>query len=173
MLPLRRRKRYKKCARTFKVRISPYMADEIESFEGPLADYLQDQFGVEEGAEVEAEVHLYETLPGTTLPDIAREESETPGIAARAHRAPAQLHPLTPKAAGLLLGEPRMGRDVPLVDAPSQCRRRAAPLSLVDSRQGGCCTAPGKDGQSRTRGGSADCASRSMAPRTRSASASS
>ena len=58
--------------------------------------------GIEEGAEVEAEVHLYETLPGTMLPDIAREESET--------MSAAQLHPLTKQAAGLLLGEPRMGR---------------------------------------------------------------
>jgi len=102
MLPLRRRKRYKKCARTFRVRITPHMAEEIESFEGPLADYLHDQLGIEEGAEVEAEVHLYETLPGTMLPDIAREESET--------MSAAQLHPLTKQAAGLLLGEPRMGR---------------------------------------------------------------
>jgi hypothetical protein len=112
MLPLRRRKRYKKCARVFKVRISPSMADEIESFEGPLADHLQDQLGVEEGAEVEAEVHLYETLPGTMLPDITRGESETPG-GASGPQGEAQLHPLTPKAAGLLLGEPRMGRLVP------------------------------------------------------------
>jgi hypothetical protein len=113
MVPLRRRKRYKKCGRTFKVRISPYMADEIESFEGPLADFLQDQLGVEEGAEIEAEVHLYETLPGTTLPDIAREESETPGMGAAGTQGAAQLHPLTPKAAGLLLDEPRMGRNLP------------------------------------------------------------
>lgn len=112
MLPLNRRKRYKKCGRTFKVRISPYMADEIESFEGPLADYLQDQLGVEEGEEVEAEVNLYETLPGTTLPDIAREESETPGIGAARSRSTAQFHPLTPKAASLLLGAPRMGRNL-------------------------------------------------------------
>jgi hypothetical protein len=114
MLPLRRRKRYKKCGRTFKVRISPYMADEIESFEGPLADYLQDQLGVEDGAEVEAEVHLYETLPGTTLADIARGEAEAPaaGMTGGVQGA-AQLHPLTPKAAGLLLGEPRMGRRMP------------------------------------------------------------
>ena len=74
---------------------------------------LQDQLGVEEGAEIEAEVHLYETLPGTTLPDIAREESETPGMGAAGAQGAAQLHPLTPKAAGLLLGEPRMGRNVP------------------------------------------------------------
>jgi hypothetical protein len=116
MLPLRRRKRYKKCARVFKVRITPHMADEIESFEAPLADYLQDQFGVEEGAEVEAEVHLFETLPGTTLPDIAREESETPGVPRIEAQVASQLqlHPLTRRAAGLLLGAPRMGRDLPL-----------------------------------------------------------
>jgi hypothetical protein len=101
MLPLRRRKRYKKCGRTFKVRITPYLADEIETFEGPLSDYLHDQLGVEEGAAVEAEVSLYETLPGTMLPDIAREESQT-----------LPLHPLTTKAAGLLLGEPRLGRNL-------------------------------------------------------------
>lgn len=112
MLPLRRRKRYKKCARVFKVRIGPYLADEIESFEGPLSDHLQDQLGVEEGAEVEAEVHLYETLPDTLLSDIARAESEAPAAGTSAASA-AQLHPLTPQAAGLLLGEPRMGRVAP------------------------------------------------------------
>jgi len=116
MLPLRRRKRYKKCGRTFKVRISPYMADEVESFEGPLADYLQDQLGVEDATEVEAELELFETLPGATLADIARSEAEaagatgTPGTPAQ---GAAQLHPLTPKAAGLLLGEPRLGRHMP------------------------------------------------------------
>ncbi len=113
MLPLRSRKRYKKCGRTFKVRITPYMADEIESFESPLSDYLQDQLGVEEGGEVEAEVHLYETLPGTTLPDIARQESETPTLHGVGAQNAAHLHPLTPKAAGMLFGEPRMGRAAP------------------------------------------------------------
>ena len=150
MLPLRRRKRYKKCGRTFKVRISPYMADEIESFEGPLADYLQDQLGVEEGAEVEAEVHLYETLPGTTLPDIAREESETPGMGPAGTKGAAQLHPLTPNAAGMLLGEPRMGRNVP----PGTHRRnvgvgqRLYHLSIPGKR---LLAAPGKDGKPHPR----------------------
>lgn len=113
MLPLRRRKRYKKCGRTFKVRISPYMADEIESFEGPLADYLQDQLGVEDASEVEAELELFETLPGTTLGDIARGEAETGTASGTPAQGAAQLHPLTPKAAGLLLGEPRLGRHMP------------------------------------------------------------
>jgi hypothetical protein len=146
MLPLRSRKRYKKCGRTFKVRISPYMADEIESFEGPLADYLQDQVGIEEGNEIEAEVQLYETLPGTALPDIARAESEGPsGMSA------AQLHPLTPQAAGLLLGEPRMGRPVP----PGTGRmnvgvgQRLYALSIPGKRM--LLTAPGTDGRTHIR----------------------
>ncbi|HEX9945395.1 MAG TPA: hypothetical protein VGG03_25570 [Thermoanaerobaculia bacterium] len=150
MLPLRRRKRYKKCGRTFKVRVSPYMADEIESFEGPLADYLQDQLGIEEGEEVEAEVYLYETLPGTTLPDIAREESETPGMGTAGAPSAVQLHPLTPKAAGLLLGEPRMGRNVPW----GTDRRRVGVgqrlyhLSIPGRR---LLTAPGRDGRPHPR----------------------
>ena len=41
MLPLRR-PRYKRCSRTFNVKISPYMAEAIESFEDtPLSEYLQ------------------------------------------------------------------------------------------------------------------------------------
>ena len=63
---------------------------------------------MEEGSEVEAEVRLYETLPGATLADIAREESE-----GATGMSESQLHPLTPQAAGLLLGEPRLGRHMP------------------------------------------------------------
>ena len=141
MLPLRRRKRYKKCARTFRVRITPHMAEEIESFEGPLADYLHDQLGIEEGAEVEAEVHLYETLPGTMLPDIAREESET--------MSAAQLHPLTKQAAGLLLGEPRMGRALmPQLKRSIGVGARLYSLAIPGKR---ILTVPGSDGKSHPR----------------------
>ena len=113
MLPLRGRKRYKRCSRVFTVRISPHMANEVEGFEGaPLSEYLQDQLGVPEGAEVEAQVHLYETLPGTTVADIARGERETlgPGMADEVNAS--QLHPLTPRAAAVLLGKPGLGRDL-------------------------------------------------------------
>lgn len=111
MLPLRGRKRYKRCSRVFKVRLSPHMAEEVESFEAaPLSEYLEDALGVPEGAELEAEVHLYEALPGTTLPDIARGERETlgPGLSDEANAA--QLHPLTPRASAVLLGRPGLGR---------------------------------------------------------------
>ena len=150
MLPLRRRKRFKKCGRIFKVRIGPYMADEIESFEGPLADHLQDQLGVEEGAEVEAEVHLYETLPGTTLPDIVREESETPGAGMAGPQGEDQLHPLTSRAAGLLLGEPRMGRHVPFGTHRQHIGvgQRLYRLSIPGRR---LLTIPGPDGKPHVR----------------------
>jgi hypothetical protein len=96
LMPLRGRKRYKRCTRVFKASITPHMAEEVESFEGvPLSDYLQDQLGLPEGAEVEAEVHLYEALPGTTVADIARSETETPGLGAADEATVSQLHPLT------------------------------------------------------------------------------
>ena len=114
LMPLRGRKRYKRCTRVFKVSITPHMAEEVESFEGvPLSDYLQDQLGLPEGAEVEAEVHLYEALPGTTVADIARSETETPGLGAADEATVAQLHPLTQEAASSLLGKPGLGRRSP------------------------------------------------------------
>lgn len=111
LLPLRGRKRYKRCTRAFKVKITPHLAEEVESFEGvPLSDYLQDQLGLPEGAEVEAEAHLYEALPGTTVADIARGESETLGLGASDEATVSQLHPLTQEAAAALLGKPGLGR---------------------------------------------------------------
>ena len=114
------RPRYKRCTRSFKVKVTPHMAEEVESFDGsPLSDYLQDQLGFPEGAEVEAEVYLYETLPGATIGDIARSESETPGLGASDEATIAQFQALTPEAAGILLGKPGLGRKLP----PSVDRR--------------------------------------------------
>jgi hypothetical protein len=132
MLPLGRPKRYKKCARTFNVRITPCMAGEIESFEGPLSDYLQDQFGVEEGAEVQAELELFETLPGTTVPDIAREESETRGGGWDAGRVAApstHAEGCGPADRRAEDGAPHAARH-----APAARRSRPAALSLANSR---------------------------------------
>jgi hypothetical protein len=111
LLPLRGPKRYKRCTRSFQVSVSPYLAEEVESFEGAtLAEHLQDQLGLEEGEQVEAQVYLYEALPGTSLADIARGERETlgPGLSDEANAT--QLHPLTPQAAAALLGKPGLGR---------------------------------------------------------------
>ena len=111
LLPLRGRKRYKRCTRVFNVRVSPHMADEVESFEGAtLSDYLQDQLGMPEGDEVDAQLNLYETLAGTSLADIVRGERETFGTGLSDEANAAQLHPLTPDAAAVMLGKPGMGR---------------------------------------------------------------
>ena len=107
-------RRYKRCSARFTVTITPYMAGEIESFEGaPLADHLEDELGLGEAVEageVDAEVTLYEALPGTTLGDIARGERETLGPDQSDEANVAQLHPLTPQAASVLLGKPGLGR---------------------------------------------------------------
>ena len=113
MLPMRR-PRYKRCSRTFKVTITPHVAEAVESFEDtPLSEYLQDQLAVGEGEDVEAEVHLYEVLPGGTAADIARAESETIGLGASDEATLSQLQPLTHEAAGALLGAPALGRKLP------------------------------------------------------------
>jgi hypothetical protein len=59
---------------------------------------------------VEANVHLYEVLPGSSVADIAANESETPGLGASDDVTLAQLHPLTEEAASVLLGRPGLGR---------------------------------------------------------------
>ncbi len=110
MLPLAR-PRYKRCSRTFNVRITPQMAEAIESFDDtPLSEYFQDQLGITEGEDVEAEVHLFEVLPGGTAADIARHETETPGLGAADEATLTQLQPLTHEAASVLLGRPGLGR---------------------------------------------------------------
>ena len=113
LMPLRGRKRYKRCSRVFKVKITPHMAEELESFENtPMSEYLQDQLGLPEGGEVEAEVHLYETLPGTTAADISRGETLTEGLGASDEATFSQLHPLTEEAASALLGKAGLGRNL-------------------------------------------------------------
>jgi hypothetical protein len=110
MLPLRR-PRYKRCSRTYNVKITPHMAEAIETFEdAPLSEYFQDQLGIAEGEDVEAELHLFEVIPGGTAADIARNETETPGLGAADEVTLAQLQPLTHEAASVLLGKPGLGR---------------------------------------------------------------
>ena len=88
-------------------------------FEGEaLSDYLHDQLGVAEGDEVDARVSLYETLPGTSLADIARGERESLGTGLSDETNAAQFHPLTPQAASVMLGKPGLGRAWPTTASP-------------------------------------------------------
>jgi hypothetical protein len=104
--PLHGPKRYKKFSRVFKARINPHVAMAVPTFgDAPLAQFLQEQLGVDPGEELDAEVHLYEAMPGMLLPEVARLESNGHAAAALA-----EFHPLTREAAGLLAGEPRLAR---------------------------------------------------------------
>jgi hypothetical protein len=90
------RKRYAKYSDTVPVEISPRLASSVDTFGGAtLHDHLRDQYGHQDGRPYKAKVSLYQALPGTRGSTIARAE----GFPA------SQLHPLTPHAAGALLGQ--------------------------------------------------------------------
>lgn len=110
LMPLRGRMRYKKFSQVATACITPHKAQAIQTFGGePLAEFLEEQLGLEPGEEVEANVHLYEATPGTVLSQVAWQEASTAGLGSP--DAYTQFHPLTPDAAGLLLGEPGLGHE--------------------------------------------------------------
>jgi hypothetical protein len=111
MMPGGRRKCYKKFSRMLQTRISPHKVAELETSHGDsLQEFLEEQLGIAPGEEVDATVHLYETLPGTRLSDITDHEEQIHKLAT--HHEDVFLHPLTSEAAALLIGEPELGRDV-------------------------------------------------------------
>ncbi len=88
-------KRYAKYGDTLPVEISPRIAQSVHTFGGrTLHDHFRDHHGMADGASYKGHATLYQVLPGTRGSTIARAE----GFPA------SQLHPLTPQAAGMLLG---------------------------------------------------------------------
>jgi hypothetical protein len=111
MMPRGMRKRYKKFSRKIPTSLTPHRVSAIETFEGiPLEEFLEEELGLASGEEFEAIVHLYEGISGTRLSNIARLEENLPGLGTANGRH--LLHPLTQKAAALLLREPGLGRDL-------------------------------------------------------------
>jgi hypothetical protein len=108
----RRRKLYKKYSHVFDIEVTPQIAASLTTFGGAtLAAFLKDRLGVV--PPVRAKVHLYQAIAGTTLRRIARFERTAAGLGASGRAGAIQLHPLTVQAAGTLLQQPRLGRDVP------------------------------------------------------------
>jgi hypothetical protein len=99
------RKRYAKYSETLPVEISPRAASAINTFgSGTLHDHLRDHHGLPHGRHYKGKVSLYQALPGTRASTIARAEGFPSS----------QLHPLTPQAAGPLLGQnASLGRHTP------------------------------------------------------------
>jgi hypothetical protein len=111
MQPLQGAKRYKKCTRIYETTITPHMARVVKTFcDVPLAEFLQDRLGLSPGRAIKARVHLYEAIPGTLLSQICKSERHVPGLGTIA--AWTHLHPLTPEAAGMVFGQPGLGREV-------------------------------------------------------------
>jgi hypothetical protein len=108
--PSGRRKRYKKFSRVIRTKVTPHKASSVLSFGAvPLSEFFEEQLGIAAGEDVDAQMHLYESMPGASLRELAHLERDTPGLGSP--EAYQQLHPLTPDAAGMLLGEPKLGRE--------------------------------------------------------------
>lgn len=108
------RKRYAKYSDSVPVEVPARLAGTINTFgSGTLHDHLRDHYGHHDGRPYKGKVTLYQALPGARASTIAHAE----GFPA------AQLHPLTPQAAGALLG-PNAGLGA-----------RPTPSQYLDSRE--------------------------------------
>ena len=112
-----RRGFWHRCSRRYKkrlgpkimARISPYKVASLETFDGStVGEALEEQYAIAPGEELEAQVHLYEAMPGMRLSDIVRGEQVIARVDEDGHN---QIHPLTRDAAALLLDQPELGRD--------------------------------------------------------------
>jgi hypothetical protein len=110
--PNARRPYYRKYSTVPQVTITPQMARSVKGFaDVPLTNFLRDQLGLPADKNVVARVHLFEAVPGRTwLSRISKYEKAVPGLGKAARSAWTQIQPLTPEAAAVLLGEPRLGR---------------------------------------------------------------
>ncbi len=93
----RTRCRAKRYSRPLETTITPQIARHLTTFGG---ETLMDALGTD--GTVTATAQLYEAIPGTTLAGLAAQEDFNAD----------ELHPLSTEAAGLLFGEPELGRDV-------------------------------------------------------------
>lgn len=104
---------YKKFATVFQRTISPSTLAQVRTFGGTiLASQLRDQYGLDPRKDIRARVHLYEAVPGTWLSRISAGERNVRGLGSNQAQAWMQIHPLTPEAAGAILGDPGLGRSV-------------------------------------------------------------
>jgi hypothetical protein len=106
----RPRPRYKKYTKVFPVLLKPQNAERIVSFGNESLSAFLRARGVRLPAKVN--VHLYETIPGTTVSHIALLEKSVPGLGTGSQQQWSKIHALTVTAA-LALGLPAsLGRDV-------------------------------------------------------------
>src|SRR5919201_2465943 len=109
--PATGRKRYKTYTQPIDVQVTRQIADNVIGFGCiPLDEILKARFGV--SVPVKAKAYLYEAICGTTLSAIGRNESNVPILGPSVRKPWHYFLPLTTQTAGLLFGEPNLGRDV-------------------------------------------------------------
>ncbi|WP_210587975.1 hypothetical protein [Streptomyces sp. GESEQ-35] len=105
------RYRFLKYTRPFEIQVSRPVARAVPwSDGGTLESHLLDR-GVRQWPTI-AEAHLYEMLPGGHLGHL-RYDDTLRGVAGEEEGIADEVAPLTPEIAGLLLGEPGLGRSAP------------------------------------------------------------
>jgi hypothetical protein len=125
----RPRFRYRRYTRVFAVPVSRQVARVIPWTDGgTLEAYLLDR-----GAQrwpVQAQVDLYEAMPGTQLGHLAAEPEGTAADEGSGDGSGVgEVQPLSPEVAGLLLGEPGLGRRV----APATAASATVPSATAAS----------------------------------------
>jgi hypothetical protein len=112
LLPAHRRHRFKKFSHVFDVAVTPAVARAVRGYgSSTVAGLFRDRLRLSPAATVNARLHLYEAVPGTSLAAIARTE-EARGLGSSELAVSSQLLPLTPEASLLLLGSPGLGREL-------------------------------------------------------------
>jgi len=100
---------YRKYTRGLTAHITPTIARQVPVFGGTtLEAFLRDRYGIT--GDVTVPAHVYEARHGATVGRIAAFETRTKGLGSV--RAAWKLQPLTPEVAGLLFGEPGLGKKV-------------------------------------------------------------
>lgn len=103
-------RKYYKRGPAIRVKIDPATADQVEIFAGKtLGQFLFVQKGLDRRP-IEAVMHMWEAIEGTWLSRISLYEKHVPGLGSAGQEAWEQIHPLTDRAAGFLLGSAGLGR---------------------------------------------------------------
>jgi hypothetical protein len=112
---------YRKYSRIPEIEITAPIADALPTFGGSTLGSVLRAAGTT--FPVRARLHIYQSAAGTTLQRMVRQDRATVG-GGRGYVMASSVHPFTSAAAGLLLREPGLGKDVP--PAFLQSRHRIA-----------------------------------------------
>jgi len=109
--PRQGRRRYRRYTQVLDITVTPQIAAAVPGFGCiPLREVLRARYGLTPPVRMKA--YLYEAVCGTTISAIARHEGSVPGLGTGAQRPWQMFIPLSRQTAGLLFGEPGLGRDV-------------------------------------------------------------